>query len=285
MLDGARGAPTDSWDELIRLVRSLRGNVQRAHGARVNSANLRAAGKEVVQHYFRSARPDLERLGVDLGKLDELMQHLLGATNGRALKKTYLSLLAKMQRALAEVEGARELGLGQHQPNRASLRLQATFVTAGLSETESRIIGVLERLVPSAALSYRQALADLSNPRRISFRGPANELREALREAIDQLAPDEDVMAVTGFQLELNQTTPTRRQKMRFILRSQGVSGTAREAPEKAVELVEELVTSFATSTYDRSNVSAHVASARRDVMQLKMYVDSVLAELLQIHD
>lgn len=64
----------------------------------------------------------------------------------------------------------------------------------------------------------------------------------------------------------------------------QGVSGGARSAPEKAAELTEELFASFARSTYERSNIPTHVASAKRDVQQMKMYVDSVLAELLQIH-
>jgi len=240
----------------------------------------------VVQHYFRSARPELEALRVEgTEQLDGLMQSLLDATNGRALKKTYLSVLAKMQRPLGDIEARRELGLGQRQTFRMpASSMQASAVTAAPSDTESRIIGALDRLVPSAALSYRQALADLSNRGRLSFRGPANELREALREVIDELAPDEDVMAVKGFQLEPDQTKPIRKQKVRYILRSQGVSGSARGAPEKSVEVIEELVTSLATSTYDRSNVAAHVASARKDVMQLKMYLDGVLAELLRIH-
>jgi hypothetical protein len=280
-------APLDPWERLVDLARTFRGGVQRAPGARINSAALRSSGKEVVQHYFRSARPELAALGVDgIDELDGLMQSLLDATNGRALKTTYLSVLAKMQRSLGDLEARRELNLGQRQATRGPVSFtQASAVTAAPSDTESRIIRALGRLVPSAALSYQQALADLSNRGRISFRGPANELREALREVIDELAPDEDVMSVKGFQLESKQAGPTRKQKVRYILKSQGVSGSGRGAPEKLIELIEELVTSFATSTYDRSNVAAHVATARRDVRQLKLYVDSVLGELLQIHN
>lgn len=286
MSDEASAAAADPWERLTALVRSLRASMQRAQGSRINSAMLRANAKEAVQLYFRQARPDLEGLGIDLTQLDDHMQSLLDASNGRALKKTYLSLLAKVERSLRETEGKREFGLGQRQlRGRTPSRVQVSSITAAASETEMIIIGALERLVPSAALSYRQALADLSNRGRISFRGPANELREALREVIDELAPDEDVMDERGFRPEQGQTRPTRKQKVRYILRSQGVSGTSRGAPEKSVELIEELVTSLATSTYDRSNVTAHVASARRDVRQLKMYVDGVLAELLQIHD
>jgi len=62
--------------------------------------------------------------------------------------------------------------------------------------------------LPSAALSYRQALVDISDIRRQSFRGPAAELRAAMREVVDKLAPDEDVMVADGFKLEKDRTEP-----------------------------------------------------------------------------
>jgi hypothetical protein len=154
-----------------------------------------------------------------------------------------------------------------------------------VTDVEARIITTLEQLVPTAALSYQQALQDLATgTERLSFRGTANELREALRETLDHLAPDEDVMAAAGFALEQGQTRPTQRQKVRFILRSRHVPETARAAPENSVALVDELTGSLARASYVRSSISAHIASTRQEVRQMKMYVDSVLAELLQVH-
>jgi hypothetical protein len=101
---------------------------------------------------------------------------------------------------------------------------------------------------------------------------------------VDRLAPDEDVIAATGFKLEKDRTKPTQKQKVRHILRSRDVSETARKTPEHSVELVEALTSAVARSSYERSSLSAHVASTEREVRQMKMYVDSVLAELLQIH-
>ena len=43
---------------------------------------------------------------------------------------------------------------------------------------------------------------------RISYRGTAAELREVLRELLDHLAPDADVLK-SGIRLEAGQTTPT----------------------------------------------------------------------------
>jgi len=91
-------------------------------------------------------------------------------------------------------------------------------------------------------------------------------------------------MKAKGFTLEANRTTPTQKQKVRYVLRSRRMSATATRAPEETVALVDELTASVTRSTYERTNVSAHVASVRQEVLQLKMYVDTVLAELLEIH-
>jgi Predicted pPIWI-associating nuclease len=85
---------------------------------------------------------------------------------------------------------------------------------------ERLIVETLSRIVPAAAASYQQCLLDLGGPSRYSYRGIAHELREILRETLDYLAPDADVMASTGFKLEEDQERPTQRQKALHILRS-----------------------------------------------------------------
>ena len=151
------------------------------------------------------------------------------------------------------------------------------------SSIEAKIHSTLGDLVVSAASSYVQALKDLEDTTRVSFRGTANELRSALWDVLDRLAPDQSVLAA-GFKLEKGHNKPTQKQKVRFILRSRGVAKTATKAPESSVGLVDELVASLARASYDRSSISSHVATERSEVLQIKMYVDSVLAELLEIH-
>lgn len=51
-------------------------------------------------------------------------------------------------------------------------------------------------------MAYQQALLDLATPDRLSWRGPATDLREALRETLDVLAPDDEAKAMPGFKLE-----------------------------------------------------------------------------------
>src|SRR5690348_1675594 len=73
------------------------------------------------------------------------------------------------------------------------------------TQTELLIIKTLHRIVPAAATSYEQAIIDLADVRRRSYRGIAHELREVLRETLNYLAPDAEVMAVRGFEFEEGQ--------------------------------------------------------------------------------
>ena len=141
-----------------------------------------------------------------------------------------------------------------------------------------------EGAVAAAAGSYEQCVADLGGPPRRSYRGVAHEMREILRETLDYLAPDADVMAEAGFKLEKGTTRPTQRQKALHVLRKRRLPREAIRAPELAVSMVEELGAAITRSAYTRGSMSAHGLSSAQEARQLKMYVDAVLAELLEIH-
>lgn len=50
------------------------------------------------------------------------------------------------------------------------------------------------------------------------------------------------------------------------------------------MRLIEELTASLTRSVYVRGSISMHVTSPAEEVRQLKLYVDGVLGELLEIH-
>jgi Predicted pPIWI-associating nuclease len=272
----------DSWQSLLASLGDLERAIGRVSAVNVNTTTARESAKSLIQDYFRRTRPDLVAVGLtesDLEEFDDQMQRLLQLANGRNAKTSYSRLLREIRGNVQRVELRREYRLGEQRQGEAA---QGTILA---TDIETKIIETLRELVPSAALSYEQALRDLSgSTERLSFRGTAVELREALRETLDHLAPDDDVMTAPGFRLERNRTGPTQKQKVRFILRSRRVPEGARRAPEDAVSLIEELTGSLARSSYDRGSIATHVASTESDVRQLKMYVDSVLAELLQVH-
>jgi hypothetical protein len=151
------------------------------------------------------------------------------------------------------------------------------------SAEEERVFQTLEDLVPSAALSYRQAIIDLADEKRLSFRGAALELREALRETLDQLAPDSEVTSAPGYVLEKNRLGPTMRQKVRFILKARGQSKSSSVVPEQTTTTIDEMVGTLTRSIYDRSSIATHVASERRAVIQIYRYVVAILHDILEL--
>ena len=137
--------------------------------------------------------------------------------------------------------------------------------------------------MPAAALSYQQAIADLADDGRASFRGPALELREALRETLDHLAPDEEVEAMNGYKQEPDRKGPTMKQKVRFVRSARALSKSIRCRSRANRYTIDELVGSLTRSVYDMSSVATHVAKERKAVVRIKLYVVAVLHEMLEI--
>jgi hypothetical protein len=201
------------------------------------------------------------------------MQDLLVHTQKASMKKIYEQTLKMMSQEINGVEVALLTSNSQRDGSTPS----------ALDGKETRIAETLYSLVPSAGISYEQACIDLRDANRRSFREAAAELRESLREALDHLAADKDVLGQDGFKLEKNQLAPTMKQKVRYILKSRGKGKSVSEAPESAVEIVEERVGALARSIYNRSSLSTHVGTSKEEVQQIKAYIDVVLGELLEI--
>jgi Predicted pPIWI-associating nuclease len=245
--------------------------------------NQTKANREVVsqtralaQTYFRVVKPELDKLGIaqDLQQLDARFQDLLALANSQNTIGQYKKLTGAIRALRPEIEVKVELEV--------SKKLARTgFFGSTLSTMEQAIIETLDGLVPSAAASYRQALTDLRDYKRVSFRGTASELRECVREVLDHLAPDEEIVSAPGFKLELNVTKPPMKQKARFILRARRVAEGSRQVPEDMIGLIDESVASLPRSLYTQGSLSTHVSQTRNQVAQLKVYTDAILAELL----
>jgi hypothetical protein len=149
------------------------------------------------------------------------------------------------------------------------------------AEEDEQVISKLEALVPSAAQSYKQAILDLKDDSRVSFRGPALELREALREILDHLAPDSEVMATPGYVQEKGTPGPTRKQKVRFILKNKGRQSSS-DAPEQALTTFEESIAALTGAVYNRSSKATHVAGEREAVIQLRRYVVAIFHDIIE---
>jgi hypothetical protein len=227
--------------------------------------------RSIADTYFGSIASRLAAVQNRADLCDEI-EYVLGAimqlTTAPREKTAYLGHVAELrpylQEAMIDVMRARGLP-----------RLV-------LSETERSIVATLERMRPATAASYQQVLEDIAERERVSWRGTATELREVLREVMDHLAPDGDVMAAPGFKLEPDLKRPTQKQKVRFILKARRRAVATAEA---AVETVEEGVAALARSAYQRGSAGAHASTDAAEVRKLKNYVDALLVELLEIGD
>jgi hypothetical protein len=247
--------------------------VNRASGPQLHSERARQSLRALAERYFGEIRPLVstdDSSAEHLRAVDASMQDLIALSHRRGSLQKYKDLLRAVKRHLIHLD---------------TRLASAPTQTAARSRTDvdTRILTTLRALLPSSALSYEQALLDLEQEERLSWRGPATDLRESLRETLDHLAPDEDVTSAPGYKKAPDTNGPTMKQKVRFILRNRGVSGSSASTTEDATAAIDEAIGSFVRSVYTRSSVSTHTPTDRGEVVRVRDLVRVVLAELLEI--
>lgn len=248
--------------------------LRRLKSTRVNQRGTREAAKGIVDFYFRNTRAILVTTGVpgeEVSTCDTKMHALLESTHKSSTVASFRKQVRELTNPLLSIE---------------KILLLSTSPPAKVPDHEivdQRIIATLRKLVPSAALSYEQAILDLHTPQRFSWRGPATDLREALRETLDYLAPDDEVKAQQGFHLEPNTSYPTMKQKTRYVLKKRGMSKSTTQTSEDAAEAVDTAIGSMVRSVYTRSSLSTHTPTDRDEVLRVRDWVRVVLCELLEV--
>lgn len=270
---------TEVWAEWWRRLDALKTAISRlSTKLTISSAPLRDDARGVVQFYFRQVRGELDALGIEPGRIDEIdqkMQHMIELAAGVNRKSTYLRIIRDLGTLRAPLTTVIEIRANTNSAPPPSVLL---------SQVEATILQTLEKLIPLTALSYRQAIQDLADQKRYSYRGVAAEFREVLREVLDHLAPDEDVMKAPGFKLDRDQTKPTMKQKAVFILKARGLNDTQRKPATDAIAIIEGAVGSLARATYNVGSLATHISSERAEVLTFKGYADAVVGQLLEIH-
>ena len=263
---------------LLERLGTLQGKIRRGKSVNVNDRQTKDDIVSLATSYFSEHRDQVVKA---VGQTEELLgvdqqwQELLILAQGNNSRKTYIKGLGVLKRELSRLNVACLSRVSSKGIHGTSL--------SDLSTAEKLIIETLENYVPSAADSYRQGILDLQAHGRLSYRGTASEFREALRETLDHLAPDKEVVKQSGFKLEEKQTKPTMKQKVRFVLTSRDRNKTQRETAEKSVYLIESLAGEVTRAVYNRASLATHVETARKEVQQVKRYVDTVFFDLLEI--
>lgn len=261
-----------AMDEMTRHIAALSSAANSGRSKNLAVADAQPIARAIATTYFESIRSELDAVKNRAGLVDEIdfvVQTILQLASAPREKQAYIGQLNELRPYLLE----------------ATVDLMKSRGTARLvlSETERAILDTLAALLPPCAASYEQALRDIAQGGRASWRGTATELRETLREVMDHLAPDDKVSGAPGFELEKDQRRPTQRQKVRFILKARRSSSAAVAVAESSLNTVEEAVAALARSTYQSGSVSTHVGATGKEIKNLKRYVDALLAELLEV--
>jgi hypothetical protein len=241
----------------------------------VESQALRDQAKCLVRLYFGEFRSQVTKCGLSdelLSSLDTEMQELLRHAQNRTRKKKYSTTIRAIRKAVDQLE--------------LEMTFRATAAPneeTGVDKQDLALLRTLETVCASAAASYRQGLEDLNEKARLSWRGTATEFREALRETLDVLAPDDAVKSQPDFRLEPNTNGPTMKQKTVFILKNRRERHAAIETAKNALDLIEEKMGSFLRSVYARSSASTHGSTTRQEAASIKDHVALLLSELLAL--
>lgn len=256
--------------ELERLRKELRSLKATQLNSQVHRDKLRA----IAEIYFNEIRPIIEndaRQAEQISHVDLAMQKLVEQCHKRGTVKSYLEYLHEIKKHLITLD----------------TELVASTVSGDRISTtqpiDQQILITLRALLPSAAMSYEQALIDLTASDRLSWRGPATDLREALREALDHLAPDKDVEESPGYKLAPDAKSPTMKQKVRYILKNRGISKNIAAPSEDAAESIDSMIGQFVRSVYNRSSISTHTPTERKEVIRVLDFVRVVMCELLEV--
>lgn len=266
MLEGVR--------ELQSEVSSLIALLKKVKAKQVSQKKPLESAQSVVDDYFRNVRPTIfidQNVHQEILDLDSLMQSLLEATHKKTTLTVYKSITGEIKKSLIKIEKL------------ALLETSGVNNVQILNDSDSSIIQTLKMVCPSAALSYEQATIDMLSNERLSWRGPATDYREALREALDTLAPDSDVESAEGFKLEKNTNKPTMKQKAQYILKKRKQTRNAIKPVQDSIAIVEECVGSFVRSVYTRASISTHTPTNKAEVIRVRDQVRIVLCELLEI--
>ncbi|MBN1618628.1 hypothetical protein JW887_04810 [Candidatus Dojkabacteria bacterium] len=260
--------------DLLKELERYHKELGKLQSTQLNSQSRREALRQLVEVYFQTVRSEMlseSEQDEDVATVDGIMQELLALCHKRGLVSRYRTLLSKARKALITID-MRIISFGPISSRQEPLNI-----------IDIKIIDMLDKILSSAALSYKQALLDLRAETRFSWRGPATDLREALRETLDYFAPDSAVEAMQGYKQLPDTKGPTMQQKMRHIMKSRGVSKSKSSPTENATDAIENAVASFVRSVYTRSSVSTHTPTEKNEVLRVRDFVRIALCELLEI--
>ncbi len=263
--------------EFIDVLERLRTRLRKGAAKEISNAEQKNI-RSVVGAWFGQYQPAaVQIVGEEqlIASMDEEMQSLLTLASENSSRRT---VVRSTRSAIRHFRDSLVVPLSRAYWSRAPERTPAG--------RDDSVAASLRALDPELADSYEQAVIDIEDADRLSYRGPAAELREILTGVLHVLAPDSHVEATEWYrQAQRSGTrkepTPTRAERTRFILRSRLKGSSVTESAESYMRSVEERLTSVVNVTYKRGSAATHGGTERDELVQLLPYINALLRELL----
>ncbi len=149
-----------------------------------------------------------------------------------------------------------------------------------VSQHQADILARLRRHSSALADSMVQALRDISDQTRLTYMGPAGEVREVMRATIQLFSPDEQVrkqLWFKGYEHD-GRIKPTQAERIRYAVQQRGGN---KDQVIRADHVIDSLLGEIGRETYKVGSKALHAGVVRRDVRRLAEWVFVVLGEVL----
>jgi hypothetical protein len=176
------------------------------------------------------------------------------------------------------IRRVREFQLQVRQPPR---KVDAVVPARGpLSGRDADILARLRRHSTSLADSLEQALRDLNDHTRLSYLGPAAEVREVMRATVQLFAPDDEVRKQSWFVgiTQGKKQNPSQAERIRFAVQQRGGN---KDQVNRIDDLVDQLVGQIGRETYSVGSSALHAGTVQAKVRKLTGWVFAILDEIL----
>jgi hypothetical protein len=220
-------------------------------------------------------RPKLSLLGageIPLIEIDKLMKEMLQSTNTIRRRTFYQDTFRKMAEIFDNIFVNMQVAEWAT-PNKSS---------AG----DEKVLNALHLFSPDLERRYLQAIADLSDPNRISYAGTANELREIIRLSLSSQAPENEIIKKDWYkQARAGKSRlpdkPTHSEKVKYILETRRAGEQALKSTQENETLIDDMLGKVVRSSYDRVSASVHGNHDRNEIIRALRYIHAFLLDIL----
>jgi hypothetical protein len=261
-------------DEYLQVLERLTPVLRRERGRQISSVELKNRLRAIAETWPNNVRPQLpahEQASESVNVADGLAGKIIEATYHHTTATKYIALFGALRAAAIRLKV--EVAVVPPTPTRPT------------TEEGTEVERALEAFNPAIADSYRQVLWDLSDGKRLSHRGTANELREILREVLDGLAPNDKVKKEGWYQVKdefgQEKSRPTHADRAKYAVRLKGKNKNAQKVAAASVQRADELLGGIVRSTYDRGSGASHAEAERDEIISQLRYVNAILLDLL----